>query len=62
MREHFTEHANRCDLCRSYPVELRPICVVRREEIPLLCSGCTLILESAGRLDLARDAEVFGYA
>lgn len=52
----------RCDFCRDYPVELRPVCVEGREEIPLLCSDCTLAIDVAGRFDKDRDADEFGYS
>jgi len=52
---------HRCDLCRNYPVDLRPVCVRGRETIPLLCSDCVIALETVGRLDRTRDREVFGY-
>lgn len=57
------ETADRCELCRNSPlsVSLRPTCVEGREVIPLMCDGCYVALRQAGRLDLERDAEVFGY-
>jgi len=53
-----------CELCRTEPdlAELRPVCVVGRSRIPLMCDPCYSVLRTAGRLDLERDAEVFGYA
>ncbi|MFC5277861.1 hypothetical protein ACFPM1_03635 [Halorubrum rubrum] len=52
----------RCGLCRERYPDLRPCCVENRVEIPLMCDGCYVDLRDAGRLDLERDAEVFGYA
>jgi hypothetical protein len=52
----------RCDLCRTETRNLRPVCVVNRVEIPLLCSDCSLSLEAAGRIDRERDAREFGYS
>jgi len=55
------DRSDRCDFCLDR-AELRPVCVANRNEIPLLCSGCTITLESAGRIDRERDAAVFGYS
>lgn len=52
----------RCNLCRERHSDLRPCCVENRTEIPLMCDTCYVDLRNAGRLDLERDAEVFGYA
>jgi hypothetical protein len=56
-----TDDTQRCDLCRER-AELRPVCIENREEVPLLCSACCLTLETAGRIDRERDADVFGYS
>ena len=52
----------RCELCRERPPDLRPTCVENREEIPLMCDTCYVDLRNADRLDLDRDAGVFGSA
>lgn len=57
-----TAGMERCDLCRKETSGPRPVCVVGRSKIPLLCSQCTLEMDFAGRIDQERDADVFGYS
>jgi len=48
-----------CSYCRELKHDCRPVAVVNREFIPALCDGCYRALDDAGRLDHARDREVF---